>query len=161
MRPLWWLAPISLLPKAETKRPCASAASSGSSTSTPRATRWEIALQASAMSVMSASKSPVAAGARRRSLQAKLFGGACVLRAFKGQPPYPTPTANSACFSPVSSTQASWLTAVYQYKQDTTTGAWRCALRLTKLSTLCRLTWSAVTTFRKLRTKYSQCPLCA
>jgi chemotaxis protein CheD len=26
----------------------------------------------------------VAAGARRRSLQAKLFGGACVLRAFKG-----------------------------------------------------------------------------
>ena len=26
----------------------------------------------------------VAAGARRRTLQAKLFGGACVLRAFKG-----------------------------------------------------------------------------
>ena len=33
--------------------------------------------------------------------------------------------ASSACFSPVNSTQASWLTAVYQYKQDTTTGAWR------------------------------------
>ncbi|MFZ2988111.1 FAD-dependent oxidoreductase [Ideonella sp.] len=48
-----------------------------------------------------------------------------ILRAFKSQPPYPTPTANSACFSPVSNTLASWLTAVYQYRQDPTTGAWK------------------------------------
>jgi len=48
-----------------------------------------------------------------------------ILRAFASQLPYATPTANSACFSPVSSTQASWLTAVYQYKQDATTGTWR------------------------------------
>ena len=48
-----------------------------------------------------------------------------ILRAFVAQPPYATPTANSACFSPVSNTLASWLTAVYQYQQDPVTGAWK------------------------------------
>jgi sulfide dehydrogenase [flavocytochrome c] flavoprotein subunit len=41
---------------------------------------------------------------------------AAIVRAFKGQQPDPAPTANSACFSPLSGTQASWLTAVYQYE---------------------------------------------
>ena len=48
-----------------------------------------------------------------------------ILRAFSGQSAYATPTANSACFSPVSSTLASWLTAVYQYQQDPVTGSWK------------------------------------
>ena len=48
-----------------------------------------------------------------------------ILRAFAGQPAYPTPTANSACFSPISNTLASWLTAVYQYQQDPVTGTWK------------------------------------
>ncbi|MFM7026344.1 MAG: FAD-dependent oxidoreductase [Limnohabitans sp.] len=39
-----------------------------------------------------------------------------ILRAFTGNAPYATPTANSACFSPISNTMASWLTAVYQYE---------------------------------------------
>lgn len=39
-----------------------------------------------------------------------------ILRASAGQSPYPTPTANSACYSPLSNTVASWLTAVYQYQ---------------------------------------------
>ena len=38
-----------------------------------------------------------------------------IIKAFNFQAPDPAPTANSACFSPVSATQASWLTAVYQY----------------------------------------------
>jgi NADPH-dependent 2,4-dienoyl-CoA reductase/sulfur reductase-like enzyme len=48
-----------------------------------------------------------------------------ILRAFAAQPAYAAPTANSACFSPVSNTLASWLTAVYQYQQDPVTGAWK------------------------------------
>lgn len=48
-----------------------------------------------------------------------------IIRAFAGQTPYATPTANSACFSPLSNTVASWLTAIYQYQQDPVTGAWR------------------------------------
>ena len=48
-----------------------------------------------------------------------------ILRAFSGQPPYAAPTANSACFSPVSDKLASWLTAVYQFQQDAATGAWK------------------------------------
>ncbi len=43
-----------------------------------------------------------------------------IIKAFNFQAPDPAPTANSACFSPVSSTLASWLTAVYQY--DPVTG---------------------------------------
>lgn len=38
-----------------------------------------------------------------------------IVNAFKGLGPDPEPTANSACFSPINSTQASWLTAVYKY----------------------------------------------
>lgn len=37
-----------------------------------------------------------------------------IIRAFNFLPPDAEPTANSACYSPVSSTLASWLTAVYQ-----------------------------------------------
>jgi sulfide dehydrogenase [flavocytochrome c] flavoprotein chain len=48
-----------------------------------------------------------------------------ILRAFSAQAPYSSPTANSACFSPLSNTLASWLTAVYQYQQDPASGAWR------------------------------------
>jgi len=48
-----------------------------------------------------------------------------ILRAFSGQGPYTPPTANSACFSPLSNTLASWLTAVYQYQQDPGSGAWK------------------------------------
>lgn len=38
-----------------------------------------------------------------------------IINAFKGLSPDPAPTANSACFSPIDATRASWLTAVYQY----------------------------------------------
>ena len=48
-----------------------------------------------------------------------------ILRAFSAQAPYGNPTANSACFSPLSNTQASWLTAVYQYQQDPASGVWK------------------------------------
>jgi sulfide dehydrogenase [flavocytochrome c] flavoprotein chain len=41
-----------------------------------------------------------------------------ILRLFANQPPYATPTANSACYSPLSNQLASWLTAVYQYEQQ-------------------------------------------
>jgi NADPH-dependent 2,4-dienoyl-CoA reductase/sulfur reductase-like enzyme len=39
-----------------------------------------------------------------------------IIRAFNFLPPDPAPTANSACFSPLNGTIASWLTAVYQYQ---------------------------------------------
>lgn len=52
-----------------------------------------------------------------------------IVRAFAGLPPYATPTANSACFSPLSNRLASWLTAVYQYEHDPVTGAWRFVAR--------------------------------
>lgn len=48
-----------------------------------------------------------------------------ILRAFAGQAPYSSPAANSACYSPLSNTIASWLTAVYQYQQDPVSGAWK------------------------------------
>ena len=48
-----------------------------------------------------------------------------ILRGFAGQLPYATPTANSACYTPVNSTMAGWLTAIYQYQQDPATGAWK------------------------------------
>jgi hypothetical protein len=48
-----------------------------------------------------------------------------ILRSFSAQSPYANPTANSACFSPLSNTLASWLTAVYQYQQDPVSGAWK------------------------------------
>ena len=40
-----------------------------------------------------------------------------VLRLLSGSQPYGAPVTNSACYSPISSTTASWLTAVYAYDQ--------------------------------------------
>jgi len=40
---------------------------------------------------------------------------AAIINAFNFKAPEPFPTANSACFSPISSTHASWLTAIYRY----------------------------------------------
>lgn len=42
-----------------------------------------------------------------------------IIRAFVGETPDPQPTTNSACFSPITETEASWLTAVYQYDPTT------------------------------------------
>lgn len=38
-----------------------------------------------------------------------------IINAFNFKAPESYPTANSACYSPISSTQASWLTAIYRY----------------------------------------------
>ena len=38
-----------------------------------------------------------------------------IVRLLGGQQPDPAPVANSACYSPITATTASWLTAVYQY----------------------------------------------
>ena len=38
-----------------------------------------------------------------------------ILRDLNGLKPYPRPKTNSACYSPVSAAEASWLTAVYSY----------------------------------------------
>jgi NADPH-dependent 2,4-dienoyl-CoA reductase/sulfur reductase-like enzyme len=46
--------------------------------------------------------------------EAKICADA-IVRAFLGQTPDPAPVANSACYSPVTASTASWLTAVYQY----------------------------------------------
>ena len=40
------------------------------------------------------------------------------MRAFAGGAPYPAPVTNSACYSPITATTASWLTAVYQYDPE-------------------------------------------
>lgn len=50
--------------------------------------------------------------------QAKVCADA-IVRAFSGQAPDPAPTTNSACFSPISSTRASWLTVGFQYDPAT------------------------------------------
>lgn len=42
-----------------------------------------------------------------------------VLRSLNGIQPYAKPKTNSACYSPVSSNQATWLTAVYEYNSAT------------------------------------------
>lgn len=42
-----------------------------------------------------------------------------VLRSLNGMQPYAKPKTNSACYSPVSSNQATWLTAVYEYNSVT------------------------------------------
>ncbi|MCG6202606.1 FAD-dependent oxidoreductase [Psychromonas antarctica] len=42
-----------------------------------------------------------------------------ILRSLQGLQLDPAPKTNSACYSPVSSTQASWLTAVYEYNEAT------------------------------------------
>ena len=49
--------------------------------------------------------------------EAKICADA-ILRDLNGQAPYPNPKTNSACYSPTSSNEASWLSAVYKY--DTT-----------------------------------------
>ncbi len=46
--------------------------------------------------------------------QAKVCADA-ILRAIDGQPPNPGPVTMSACYSPITSKTASWLTASYQY----------------------------------------------
>jgi len=46
--------------------------------------------------------------------EAKICADA-ILRALGGQSPDSGPVANSACYSPITATTASWLTAVYQY----------------------------------------------
>ncbi len=46
--------------------------------------------------------------------QAKVCADA-IIRAFNGEAPDPSPVTGSACFSPITSTTASWLTASYQY----------------------------------------------
>lgn len=46
--------------------------------------------------------------------QAKICADA-ILRSFNGLAPDPDPTTNSACFSPLSLTTATWLTAVFRY----------------------------------------------
>jgi NADPH-dependent 2,4-dienoyl-CoA reductase/sulfur reductase-like enzyme len=48
------------------------------------------------------------------SSQAKVCADA-ILRAFGGLGPDPAPTTNSACYSPITASTASWLTAAYQY----------------------------------------------
>ena len=46
--------------------------------------------------------------------EAKICADA-IVRLLAGQQPDPAPVANSACFSPITASTASWLTAVYQY----------------------------------------------
>jgi hypothetical protein len=46
--------------------------------------------------------------------QAKVCADA-IIRAFHGESPDPDPTTSSACFSPITSTKASWLSASFQY----------------------------------------------
>lgn len=52
--------------------------------------------------------------------QAKVCADA-IIRAFHGEAPDPSPTTSSACFSPITATKASWLSASFQY--DPSTGA--------------------------------------
>lgn len=46
--------------------------------------------------------------------QAKVCADA-IIRAFNGEEPDPAPTTSSACFSPITSTKASWLSASFRY----------------------------------------------
>ncbi len=50
--------------------------------------------------------------------EAKICADA-IVRLLGGQQPDPAPVANSACFSPITASTASWLTAVYQYDSAT------------------------------------------
>ena len=54
------------------------------------------------------------------SSQAKVCADA-ILRSFAGLAPHPAPATNSACYSPISSSKASWLSANYQYDPATRT----------------------------------------
>jgi NADPH-dependent 2,4-dienoyl-CoA reductase/sulfur reductase-like enzyme len=44
-----------------------------------------------------------------------------ILRAFQGQQPDQAPVTNSACYSPITNTTASWLTAVFHYDSNSKT----------------------------------------
>jgi NADPH-dependent 2,4-dienoyl-CoA reductase/sulfur reductase-like enzyme len=50
--------------------------------------------------------------------EAKICADA-IIRTLAGQPPDSAPVANSACYSPITASTASWLTAVYQYDAAT------------------------------------------
>jgi sulfide dehydrogenase [flavocytochrome c] flavoprotein subunit len=50
--------------------------------------------------------------------EAKICADA-IVRLLGGQQPDPAPVANSACYSPITASTASWLTAVYQYEGGT------------------------------------------
>lgn len=50
--------------------------------------------------------------------QAKVCADA-IIRAFNGEDPDPAPTTSSACFSPITSTKASWLSASFQFDPTT------------------------------------------
>lgn len=50
--------------------------------------------------------------------QAKVCADA-IIRAFNGEAPDPSPTTSSACFSPITATKASWLSASFQYDPAT------------------------------------------
>lgn len=52
--------------------------------------------------------------------EAKICADA-IVRLLSSQQPDPAPVANSACFSPITASTASWLTAVYQYDPKTLT----------------------------------------
>jgi sulfide dehydrogenase [flavocytochrome c] flavoprotein subunit len=56
--------------------------------------------------------------------EAKICADA-IVRLFLGGTPDPQPVANSACYSPITATTASWLTAVYQF--DATEGKMKIA----------------------------------
>jgi sulfide dehydrogenase [flavocytochrome c] flavoprotein subunit len=78
-----------------------------------------------------------------------------ILRIFSNQQPYATPTANSACFSPLSNTVASWLTAVYQYEQQNDS-SWKYVSR-DQISTLTGATeasGASTKNFSKMSTWY-------
>lgn len=44
-----------------------------------------------------------------------------IIRAFQNQTPDPAPVTNSACYSPITHSTASWLTGVYQYDSNSKT----------------------------------------
>jgi len=50
-----------------------------------------------------------------------------IVRAFAGLAPDPAPVTNSACYSTITMTQASWLTAVYQYDASSIPGVMKLA----------------------------------
>lgn len=54
--------------------------------------------------------------------EAKICADA-IVRLMSGSQPDPGPVANSACYSPITASTASWLTAVYQYDAATTSMA--------------------------------------
>lgn len=62
---------------------------------------------------------PVPKAGHIANAEAKVCADA-ILRLLAGEQPYANPVTNSACYSPISASTASWLTAVYSY--DTASG---------------------------------------